>query len=465
MRLNTIPRSLVNILGADKVVYDAEEIKRYSKDALDITRALPPNFKPNLPIAIVRPDTEDDVVTVVKFANKKRIPIVPYGAGTGLMGGATTVKRGIVVDMQNMENIKINKDDLMINVDAGIVVKELATEVRKHGLMFAHDPWSANYSTVGGAIATNGVGYLTCKYGSMGEQVLGLRVVAGNSSLFDVKPAKKRSTGLDLKDMFIGSEGILGIITSATLRLYPVPESQQIHAFRFSDFASGYKCIKQLFSQGVKPTSLDLFEAFDVNADADTRTWLQDEEGTKLYLYFDGFEEEVNALSTKTKHIVKEFNGIKLGDNVAEEYWKNRYDIANRYISFIRNHSRNTDIKFDFIQTYIPAGKVLEFDKMCRDIASKYKVMVQGHGIWQALEFYSINLFAHSASANDRMYKAINEMLKHAIEVGTMEYVHGVGVRLAHLMKETHSDGMVVMKKIKRIFDPNNIMNPGKLSL
>jgi FAD/FMN-containing dehydrogenase len=456
---------LINIFGADKVVYDAEEIRRYSKDALDITRALPPDFKSNLPIAIVRPATEDDVVAVVKFANKKRIPLVPYGAGTGLMGGATTVKRGIVLDMKNMRNIKINTDDLTVNADAGVVIKELATEVQKHGLMFAHDPWSANYSTVGGAIATNGIGYLACKYGSMGEQVLGLRAVTGKGHLFNIRPAKKRSTGLDLKDMFIGSEGILGIITSATLMLRPVPESQKIHAFKFRDFASGYKCIRQLFSQGVKPTSLDLFEAFDVNADADTRTWLQDEEGTKLYLYFDGFDEEVNALSAKTKNIVKEFNGTELGDKIAEEYWKNRYDIANRYISFIRKNARNTDIKFDFIQTYIPAGKVLEFDKMCRDIASKYRVVVQGHGIWQALEFYSINLFAHSASANDRMYKAMNEMLKYAIEIGTMEYVHGVGIRLAHLMKETHSDGMVVMKKIKRIFDPNNIMNPGKLSL
>lgn len=465
MKLHPVIRLLINILGTDKVLYHAEDLEKYRRDALDVTRALPANFRPSIPIAIVRPDTEDDVSAVVKFANKKRIPIVPYGAGTGLMGGAATVKRSIVMDMKNMNSIEINKDDFTVDVGAGVVIKELASEVEKHGLMFAHDPWSANYSTVGGAIATNGVGYLACKYGSMGEQVLGLRAVAGNNSLLDIKPAKKRSTGLDLGNLFIGSEGILGIITSATLRLYPMPAQQLIHAFGFKDLASGYRCVRQLFLQGVQPTSLDLFEAFDVKADADTRTWLQDEEGTRLYLLFDGFQEEVNALSVKTKQIVKEFNGTELDDKIAEEYWKNRYDIANRYISFIRKNSRNTDIKFDFIQVYVSAGKLLEFDKACRDIAKKYRVVVQGHGIWQALEFYSMNLFAHSADANDRMYQAIDEMLRHALEVGTMEYVHGVGIRLAHLMKETHSDGMALIRKIKRVLDPNNIMNPGKLSL
>jgi FAD/FMN-containing dehydrogenase len=465
MKLHPVIRLLINILGTDKVLYYPGDLEKYSRDALDVTRALPANFRPSMPIAIVRPDTEDDVSAVVKFANRKRIPIVPYGAGTGLMGGAATVKRSIVMDMRNMNSIEINKDDFTVDVGAGVIIKELASEVEKHGLMFAHDPWSASYSTVGGAIATNGVGYLACKYGSMGEQVLGLHAVAGNSSLLDIKPAKKRSTGFDLGNLFIGSEGILGIITSATLRLYPMPAQQRIHAFGFKDLASGYRCVRQLFMHGVQPTSLDLFEVFDVKADADTRTWLQDEEGTRLYLLFDGFQEEVNALSTKTKQIVKEFNGTELDDKTAEEYWKSRYDIANRYISFIRQNSRNTDIKFDFIQVYVPAGKLLEFDKTCRDIAKKYRVVVQGHGIWQALEFYSMNLFAHSADANDRMYQAIDKMLRHAIEVGTMEYVHGVGIRLAHLMKETHSDGMTLIRKIKRVLDPNNIMNPGKLSL
>lgn len=465
MQTKGIIRSLINILGADKVIYDTEEIARYSKDALDITRALPPSFKPKMPIVIVRPSTEYDTVAVVKFANKNKIPIVPYGAGTGLMGGATTVKRGIVMDMKNMNSIDINKDDLTVNVGSGVVLKELAYEVQKHGLLFAHDPWSANYSTVGGAIATNGVGYLACKYGSMGEQVLGLRVVAGNGSLLDIKPVKKSSTGLDLKKLFIGSEGVLGVIMSATLKLYPRPAAQVILAFEFRDLATGYRCVKHLLSQGVRPTSIDLFEVFDVKADADTKKWLQDEEGTRLYLLFDGFVEEVTALSAKAKHIAREFNGVELGNEIAEQYWKNRYDIANRYISFIRSSSRNTNIKFDFIQVSIPSSKLLEFDKTCMDIASKYKVAVQGHGIWQALEFYSMNLFAGSADANDRMCRAIDEMLKHAIEMGTMEYVHGVGVRLAHLMKETHSDGMAFIKKIKQTFDPNNIMNPNKLAL
>jgi len=461
----TIIASLVNILDRDGVIHDADELRFYGKDALDVTRALPPNFKPRTPIAVIRPKTENDVVKVVKFANQNRIPIVPYGGGTGLMGGAATIKPGIVIDLKELNSIEINKEDLTVTVGAGVIIKQLDTELRKHGIMFAHDPWSASYATVGGAICTNGVGYLAGKYGSMGEQVLGLRAVIADGSMLDIKPARKKSSGMDLKDLFIGSEGVFGIITSATLRVYPVPESEEVHAFQFKSLENGYRAVTEMYSCGIKSTSLDLFEVYDIGADAETKLWLQDEAGTTLYTMFDGFKEKVNAESIKTKSIVKQFGGTELDSSISNEYWKSRYDIAERYITFIRSKSRNTNIKFDFIHVSIPAGKLLEFDKTCMDIASKHKIMVQGHGIWQAPEFYSMNLFAPSAKANDRMRDAIDEMLRYASKIGTMEYCHGVGLKLAHLMKEEHSDGIQVMKKIKRTLDPNNIMNPSKLAL
>jgi len=465
MQDKIIIRSLLNILGSDSVIYDSDQLRLYSRDALDVTRALPPNFKPKMPIAVVRPRTENDVLRVVKFANKNRIPIVPYGGGTGLMGGAATVKRGIVMDLKELNNIEIQKEDLTVVAGAGVIIEQLDSALRKDGLMFAHDPWSASYATVGGSICTNGVGYLAGKYGSMGDQVLGLRAVTADGSILDIKPAKKKSTGIDLKNLFIGSEGVFGIITSATLKVHPVPESEQVHAFEFESLEKGYGTVTEMFASGVKPTSLDLFEVYDIGADSQTKLWLQDGSGTRLYVMFDGFKEDVEAKSAKTKSIVKEFGAVELDSNAADEYWKSRYDIAERYISFIRSKSRNTDMKFDFIQVSVPAGRLLEFDKRCLEIASKHKIMVQGHGIWQAPEFYSMNMFADSARANDRMYNAIDKMLRYASKIGTMEYCHGVGVRLAHLMKEEHSDGIRIMKKIKRTLDPNNIMNPGKLAL
>ncbi len=465
MQGKIIIRMLINILDHDSVIYDTEHLRFYSADALDVTRALPPNLKPKLPIAVVRPKTESDVVKVVKFANKNRIPIVPYGGGTGLMGGATTVKRGIVVDLKDLNRIEPSKEDLTVVTGAGVVVKQLDSELRKHGLMFAHDPWSASYATVGGSICTNGVGYLAGKYGSMGEQVLGLRAVVADGSILDIKSARKKSTGMDLKDLFIGSEGVFGIITSATLKAYPIPESEQVYAFEFENFEKGYKAVTTMFSNSIKPTSLDLFEVYDVGANSETKLWLQDEPGTRLYVMFDGFKEEVDAKSAKTQSVVKEFGGKALDGHAADDYWKSRYGIAERYISFIRSKQRNTDIKFDFIHVSVAAGKLLEFDKTCLNIASKHKIMVQGHGIWQTPEFYSMNLFADTARANDRMYGAIDEMLRQASKIGVMEYCHGIGTRLAHLMKEEYGDKVRVMKKIKRILDPNNIMNPGKLAL
>jgi glycolate oxidase len=238
-----------------------------------------------------------------------------------------------------------------------------------------------------------------------------------------------------------------------------------VRAFEFRNLAEGYRAVTEMFSRGLKPTSLDLFEVYDIGADSETKLWLQDEVGTRLYVMFDGFSEEVDAKSARTKSAVREYGAVELDASVGEEYWKTRYDIAEHYIAFIRSKSRNTDIKFDFIQVSIPAGKLLEFDKRCIEIASKHKVKVQGHGIWQNPEFYSMNLFASSASANDKMYNAIDSMLRYASEIGTVEYCHGVGLKIAHLMKQEHRDEIRLLKKIKETLDPNNIMNPGKLAL
>jgi FAD/FMN-containing dehydrogenase len=461
----TIIRSLINILDRDNVIHDEDGLIAYSRDSLDVTRALPPDFRPKIPIVVVRPEEESDVMKVVKFANKNAVPIVPYGGGTGLMGGATTIKRGIVMDLRKLNDIDFSKEDFTVVAGAGVVIKQLDLALRKNGMMFAHDPWSASYATVGGSICTDGVGYLAGKYGSMGEQVLGLKAVTADGSMLGIKSARKRSTGMDLKELFIGSEGVFGIITSAALKVYPVPESERVRAFEFRNLAEGYRAVTEMFSRGLKPTSLDLFEVYDIGADSETKLWLQDEVGTRLYVMFDGFSEEVDAKSARTKSAVREYGAVELDASVGEEYWKTRYDIAEHYIAFIRSKSRNTDIKFDFIQVSIPAGKLLEFDKRCIEIASKHKVKVQGHGIWQNPEFYSMNLFASSASANDKMYNAIDSMLRYASEIGTVEYCHGVGLKIAHLMKQEHRDEIRLLKKIKETLDPNNIMNPGKLAL
>lgn len=461
MRATLVVRSLLNILDGENVIYDIDDLRSYSRDAFDITRAVPPHFKIKTPVAVVRPETENDVVRIVKFANRKKIPLIPYGGGTGLMGGAASTRKCIVLDLKNLNGIEISENDMTAAVGAGVIIKHLDSELRKKGLMFAHDPWSAGYATVGGAISTNGVGYLAAKYGAMREQVVGMKAVTASGEVLDMKPVKPEGT--DMKSLFIGSEGVLGIVTSATLKIHPVPESQRIVAFEFSSFADGYKAVARMLRAGVRPASLDLFEAYDVGADAQTLQWLQDEPGTRLYLVFDGTGEEVEAMSAKTNVILE--GAKELDKSAGEDYWRGRYDIAERYIAFIRSSSRNTNIKFDFIHTSIPAGSVLEFDRLCAGIASKHGITVQGHGIWQAPEFYSMNFFAGSAGANNRMCRAMDEMLRHAAALGTMEYCHGTGARLAYLMKSTDGGRLRLLRTVKRALDPNNIMNPGKLGL
>ncbi len=460
----SVIRSLVRMLGSSNVIHDAEQLNDYSRDALDVTRALPRGFRPRTPIAVARPVAERDVSKILRFANRNRIPVVPYGGGTGLMGGAATLRRGIVIDLKRLNGIEVIEEDLAVRAGAGVVIKDLDSALRKRGLMLAHDPWSAFYATVGGAISTNGVGYLAGKYGSMGDQVLGMRVALPDGSIMEIRPASKAS-GTHLKDLFIGTEGVLGIVTSATLRAHPLPELAGVLAFEFKDLASGYRAVMRMAARGIRPTSLDLFEVNDLALDNDTRLWLQDRPGTRLYVFFDGLREEVEARIARTGSIAGEFGALQLDENEAGEYWRSRYGIAERYISFIRSTSRNTDIRFDFVHAYIPAGKVLEFDRAALEIASRHRVMVQGHGIWNQPEFYSINLFAGSARANDRMCRAIDGIIRLAGRLGAMEYCHGIGVRLARSMRKDNARNLRVARKIKHALDPRNIMNPGKMAL
>ncbi len=304
-----IVEALTSILGSGRVSDHPEDLDRFSHDALSTDGVIDvASNSLGPPAVVVRPVSTKEVSRIVRLANERRIPIVPYGGGTGVMGAAISVKGCILVDLKGMDRIlQISPSDMAVRVQPGVVLKDLEEALNKEGLMLGHDPWSLPIATVGGAISTDSVGYLTAKYGSMGQQVLGLEVVLPSGRILSTKGVPSPTAGPSLKHLLIGSEGTIGIITEATLRVFPYPERRILRAFDFRDFEAGFAAIMEMFSARVSPTMLDYYEE-PLNKEI------------RIYLAFEGFLEEVGAQDRRAMEICLEHGGTDLGTDEANKF-------------------------------------------------------------------------------------------------------------------------------------------------
>jgi len=463
--------TLKSIVGTENIFLDESSLEAYSLDASGRWGNVQPGFSQPRVYAAVRPSSTTQVAQIVKLAYEERIPLIPYGGGTGLTGAVTPLQGGIAVDLKKMNRIvQVNIQDRTAIVEAGTVLGDLDNTLKQKGLMLGHDPYSVPIATVGGAISTNGVGYRAAKYGSMGDQVLGLEVVLPNGESIQTRAVPKTSTGPSLHPLFIGAEGVFGIITQATLRVFRLPESRLFKTIAFPTFEDGFHAMLEMFSLGLKPALVDLTEEPDTgkpSAPDDSsipyKTW--------MYLVFEGYAEEVDAQFTRTLAVCRASKGEDIGPSPTEEYWDTRHNSAYRYKErYIDNPVRDwpqqdwpRNIAYPHVA--IPASRVLEYRRRCQEIASRNHLQVREYALWTQPELFSMILM-DTALEGDYLTQALDDILTLAQDMGgSMEYVHGVGVKLAHLVPRELGVGMEVLRGIKAALDPHNIMNPGKLAL
>jgi alkyldihydroxyacetonephosphate synthase len=453
---------LAQLIPPDSIVTDETRLDELSWDALSEGR-LHPAKKPEvtLPLCSVLPSSTDEVRQVVLLANREKVPIIPYGGGSGLMGGALSVHAGIVLDLRRMGQVlEVDAEARSARVQAGTVLEELEKRLNRDNFILGHDPWTLPVATVGGAISTNSMGYRGGLYGSMGDQVLGLEAVLPNGELLHTRAVPKSSAGIDLKSMLIGGEGCFGIITEATIRIFPAPEKRTLHALRFVSFEVGYRAIQEMFRQPVRPALLDFGDAGD-----------KFQGNAVLYLVFEGIEEVVGAEEKRALSVCERFGGKSLSHTEAEAFWSGRHEIARRFMKNRRQRrERGRDgVYRDWIHVALPASKVLPFRAAAMEIVKKRGVHILESGLWIQPELFSMPLGIEGDSA-DQSQLALEETVEELLHLvhelgGSMEYTHGVGVKLASLMNEEHGYGVEVMRRIKKTLDPNNIMNPGKMAL
>ena len=458
--MNKIVEKLSALISSERISIDAEHLDELSWDALSEAR-IHPQRQPKLatPICAVAPVSTEEVKRVVLFANQESVPLIPFGGGSGLMGGALSTQPSIVVDLRQMNRVlAIDVAARSVRVQAGAVLESLDAELNRVGYILGHDPWTVPVATVGGAISTNSVGYRAGIYGSMGEQVLGLQAVLPNGELLHTRAVSKHSAGIQLNALLIGGEGCFGIITEATIRIFSRPAARIIRGYLFADFAQGYGAIQQMFEQRLRPAMLD-FGADEENLEA----------GAVLYLVFEG-NPAMSSLEEKlASDICASFGSRQLPNDEAETFWRDRHEIARRFAldRRLRRERGRDGIYRDWIHIALPSSKVLEFRMAAQNIVKRHGVRLQESGLWVQPELFSMRLASEDGdppNAQLALEEAIEELLQLVQSMaGSMEYTHGVGVKLAPLMAEEHGYGLEVMRQIKRTLDPNNIMNPGKM--
>src|SRR5213594_1965385 len=318
-----LTEKLYQIVGPEHVLADLSHLEELSWDALSEGR-IHPLKRPaiTLPLCIVLPVSTAEVREIVLLANQEKLPIIPYGGGSGLMGGALSVRPGIVLDLRRMNKIlKVDREARSIEIQAGTVLESVEKRLNEEGFILGHNPWTLPVATVGGAISTDSVGYRGGLYGSMGEQVLGLEGVLPNGEILRTRPVPKSSAGIDLKFLLVGGEGCFGIITEATVRIFPQPEKRALHAILFRSFEHGYGAIQRLFARGLKPATVDFGDDDD-----------KFQAGAVLYLAFEGSREMVEAEEKIALSICDQDGGRRLPQEEAEEFWRDRHLIARRFM-------------------------------------------------------------------------------------------------------------------------------------
>lgn len=454
MSEEAIVQALREAIEPEMICTDGDTRAFMARDALHPSRL--PAGEPVQPVCVVRPQCTEDVAAVLRVANAAKCPVVPVGGGSGLMGGASSVIPGIVLDLRHLQEIEIRPADRMAEVGAGVTIKALNEAAAPHGLMCGHDPWTVAVATVGGTISTNSLGYLGGKYGAMGDQVLGLEAVLPTGEVMRTRAVEKASTGPALQPLLVGAEGCFGVITRAVLRLVPLPQTRLLQAWEFRDFASGFAAINAILDAGIRPGLLDY---------GDDEPSATHDPPCALVVSYEGPKTVAQAEAKAAATLCTQHGGQLRPHREAERFWQERHASGDAYAR-TRAAGKPWDRqrpRFDYLHIALPPSAVLTYRRQGLELLAQKQCQVHQTGLWDHAGLFSLSYSVGSGTSRQDIHHALLTMCQDLH--GAMEYCHGVGTHLAGLMRREHGVGLDVLRRLKHCLDPNGILNPGKLAL
>jgi glycolate oxidase len=420
-----------------------------------------------LPDAIAFPVDAEEVRRIVLLANRYRFPVVPRGAGSGFSGGSLPVHGGVVVSTERMDRIvAIDAENLYAVVEPGVVTETLKEEARRLGLFYPPDPASLKFSTIGGNIAECAGGMCAVKYGVTRDYVLGLEAVLGTGELVRTGVSTvKGVVGYDLTRMLVGSEGTLGIVTRATLRLVPLPEAAatMLALFRGNREAAG--AVNAVVAARVTPSAMELMDRTAIDCVlAVVPIPLPEGTGSALLLEVDGPEGSVERDADRLAEVCRACGALDVrrasDARGREELWKLRRSISPglRRLAPVK---MNEDI-------VVPRSRLADMFDFLSGLAARKRVRIVNFGHAGDGNIH-VNVMTSGTDADEtrRAEEAVEEVFRKTVELGgTISGEHGVGIAKAPFLEmEIGPLGISVMKRLKECFDPNGILNPGKIFL
>lgn len=447
---------LREIVGAENVIVDPEKIEPYGADA--VKEKFPPE-------AVVFPESTAQIVAIMKLANANLFPVTARGGGVGYTGGAVPVDGGIVIGTDRMKKIiEISVDDLYAVCQPGLTTFELQQEVEKHGLIFPPDPASYKDSFIGGNIAENAGGMRTPKYGVTKHYVLGLEVVTATGEVIRTGgKTVKNVVGFDLTGLMCGSEGMLGIITEATLKLLPTPEATSTVRANFHSMEAACKVLTKFTPEGLLPMAMEVIDKFCVAAVEENFAFgLSKDAEAILLVAVDGSREEVEKNAQTIERIMAENGGFDILRAKSKEEEDKLWDVR-RAISPSLMKYGTLKINEDVV---VPRSKVPELVARIEQIGKKHNTFVANFGHAGDGNIH-VNFVVDRDNPEEiaRARKCVSETFQLSVELGgTISGEHGIGyVKAQYMDYAIDAPTLEIMKAIKKVFDPNGILNPGKM--
>jgi glycolate oxidase len=444
------------VVGHKNLLTTPEERWGYAYDATD---------RAAMPEAVVFPGSAAEVAAIVRLAHEHRFPVVPRGAGTGRSGGSVPIEGGVVVVLTRLNRIvEISRPDLVAVVEPGVILTRLKQAVEREGLYYPPDPASADFCTIGGNVAECAGGAVAVQYGVTRDYVLGLEVVLPTGELITAGTrTMKGVVGYDLTRLFLGSEGTLGVITRITVRLVAKPAARQTLAAGFATMNAAAEAVSLILTSGLAPTALEFMDHVTLSCVKELLPFaLPEGTAALLLMAVDGHPRDVEDRAARMAAFCREqgANPVLSAKTVeeAERLWAARKVISPALLK-VKPHKVSEDVA-------VPLGAIPALITGLQEISRRRGLIIPSYG-------HAGDGNIHVNVLYDRQIPGEREMVNPAVEDiftivrklnGTLSGEHGIGLTKApYLGMELSPAAIALQRRIKKAFDPHNIMNPGKI--
>ncbi|MHC6203193.1 FAD-binding oxidoreductase [Breznakiellaceae bacterium SP9] len=454
---------LRTIAGAGSVLVDDEKIEAYSHDETNAEEY------GHMPDAVVLPQTAEQIAAIVKLANRERIPITPRGAGSGLSGGAIPEYGGIVISLEKMNKlIELDKPNMVAVVQAGMVTNDLANAVQDEGLFFAGYPMSLQTCVIGGNIAENAGGGKAIKYGVTGRYVLGLEVVTPEGDIVELGgKLTKDVTGYDLKSVIIGSEGTLGIVTKAIIKLIGYPAARSDLLVLFKTPKEAIDLVPVILSRGITPVSIEFMDRLCVSTTCKylNESLPYENAGAMLLIELDGTNpDQIEADLIETGKLCESSGALNVyvaeDKNNMERIWNVRRNIAEAFKVYSPIQSLEDIV--------VPISHIPDMIPHLEEMGKRFNVTIPCYGHAGDGNLHATLVKNPDMSMED-WHKNEKACLAQLYSItasygGKISGEHGIGIKRRGFLRDILDPvELHLMQALKKAWDPNNIMNPGKI--